>query len=1167
MSLLKRDHLVRFGIIAIAFSLTLLMTAPPAISQPCASPPASSGLTVLPNVLVIFDNSGSMLEDAHQGSYSPTTTYEGMFDFDKRYRYDPAGYFEEDPGGDWKGNFLNWISMTKVDVARQVLTGGKVYSDGTNNYLVSNTAVNSHRTPSDSAYSDTSSQTAYDDGATYNYTHFGYAGTEWSAFEVESSGGSTWTYNIMLHLPAGYEPQGLLHSMEGKVRLGLMHFKDNQGGYIRRYIHKLDSTQLNNIVSDLNRDLGDDYGTTWTPLAETLYEATRFFSQVSSYPAYGGANYTTDLGGANDPMYNEDIGDLVWCARNYVILLTDGNSTQDREIPTALRDYYDDDITGCVPDPDPCGCDSDYDCSGGGFDSNGSAYLDDIAYYAHTTDLRSDLDHEQNITLHTVYLFGVVGVADVLLDKSAERGGGNYYRAENASEIVSALEDIFQEITEQGAAAASTAITSETVSGSDLIYIPYFKQPDDNHWWGNIRAFELDNDGNIIDNSGGVASDVDGDYVVDVPIWDAAVALRNMNPNDRTIFTYIPLLDSKENFVTTNSTLDKYFDVDLNGNSTEDESTEADALISYIRGTDNPGGFTLRGRNNYYLGDIIHASPAFVGKPSARYDLLYGDIDYWDFYWANYDRMQVLYSGANDGMLHCFNATNGQELWAYIPYNLLSHLKWLADPNYCHCYYVDLSATVRDIKVNGEWKSVLLGGMRLGGTPDEVDTDGDGTSDETLRSAFFALDVTDPDPNQVSVLWEISDDHLGYTTSSPIPVKVGNTWYLVFGSGPKTRDGEGDPTAGGGDGYTDNYGHIFVVNTSTGGISQIDVGALGENNFFGPPVAIDYELDYKVDMIYIGDAKGNLWRIKTFTGSGAGKTYITDPNNWIIDVGGNAGAPDPQPLLSLGTDQPITIKPSVSKDDKGRVWIYLGTGRYFCANDNTYCGEGNACATSGDCSVSDGGSGVGTVGPRSKYMAVGVYDRHWDSTAGAYVLQSGTLGLNDLDHRVIIEGYIVGSPGDYGYYIVDADTGQAATDVSTNGWYFHLLDPKERCLGDFLVYRGAVFFISFTPDDTDPCARGGLSSLYGVYYTSGTSTTLPLFDLTADENIDSDDLVTDGANLFGPAMMKLDKGFPGGGLKINEDKGYTPLPDKPIDLNPPGDEGSTGVTSWREVLP
>jgi Tfp pilus tip-associated adhesin PilY1 len=201
--------------------------------------------------------------------------------------------------------------------------------------------------------------------------------------------------------------------------------------------------------------------------------------------------------------------------------------------------------------------------------------------------------------------------------------------------------------------------------------------------------------------------------------------------------------------------------------------------------------------------------------------------------------------------------------------------------------------------------------MRLGGTPDGVDTNEppDGTSDETLRSAFFALDVTDPDPNQVSVLWEISNDSFGYTTSNPIPVKVGNTWYLVFGSGPKTRAGEGNPAAGGGDGYTDTDGHIFVVNPSNGVISRtINVGVLGEHNFFGPPVGIDYDLDYSVDMIYIGDAKGNLWRIKTFTGSGSSKSYAA-PSSWAIDVGGNVTALNPQPLFSLGTDQPILIKP------------------------------------------------------------------------------------------------------------------------------------------------------------------------------------------------------------------------------------------------------------------
>jgi type IV pilus assembly protein PilY1 len=643
-----------------------------------------------------------------------------------------------------------------------------------------------------------------------------------------------------------------------------------------------------------------------------------------------------------------------------------------------------------------------------------------------------------------------------------------------------------------------------------------------------------------------------------------------MNRNNRNIFTYIP--SSKQTFVTTNSAVDPYFDVDLNSNGTKDESAEADALISYIRGNDTPSGFTgLRARMNTYLGDIMHANPIFVGSPSARYDLIYGDSSYWDFYWGNASREKVLYAAANDGMLHCFDAGNGQEQWAYIPYNLLSHLKWLAGSYSCHSYYVDLSANVWDIKLSTGWKSVLVGGMRFGGTPIGVDHDNNaGTANITLRSAMYALDVTSPNVGSVSVLWENNDERFGYTTSKPIPVKVGDTWYLVFGSGPRTTAGAVTT----GDGYTTTDGHIFIVNPLTGGVLR-DIN-LGAGNFFGPPVAIDYDLDYSVDMIYIGDAKGNLWRIKTFTISGTTKTYAANEQTWIIDVASdNPSAASPAPLISLGTDQPIVIKPAVTMDEKGRVWIFFGTGRYYCAGDNDYCGTGNVCPASGSCLASPAES----VGPRSKYMAVGVYDRRWDSATSKFILQGSTLGTGNLDHRVIKAGTVVGSDtGETGYYIVDYTTGQIATDVSTNakGWYFRLLEDKERSLGDYLVYQGTVFFISFKPDTTGACTNnGGLSNLYGVSYISGTSTAQSFFDLTGEGTINGDDLVRDaGSNDHGAALMRLGKGFAGGGLKIKQFEltgggtatmGYTPLAEGGLPLNPAGDEYSTGVTSWREV--
>ena len=213
-------------------------------------------------------------------------------------------------------------------------------------------------------------------------------------------------------------------------------------------------------------------------------------------------------------------------------------------------------------------------------------------------------------------------------------------------------------------------------------------------------------------------------------------------------------------------------------------------------------------------------------------------------------------------------------------------------------------------------------------------------------------------------------------------------------------------------------------------------------------------------------------------------------------------------------------------------------------------------------------------------MAVGVYDRHWNDTGdpetSGFVLQNSTLGTGNLDHRVIVEGEIVGS-GETGYYVVDATTGEIATDVSTNGWYYHLYEDRERCLGDFLIYEGAVFYLTFTPDVSDPCVRGGLSNLYGVYYTSGTSTASPIIDLTGEGNVNGGDLVKgDDDKTRGAAMKKLGKGFAGGGLKIKRFevtgggyvvKGYPPLPENPpLTLEPPGESSSTGVTSWREVL-
>ena len=275
-------------------------------------------------------------------------------------------------------------------------------------------------------------------------------------------------------------------------------------------------------------------------------------------------------------------------------------------------------------------------------------------------------------------------------------------------------------------------------------------------------------------------------------------------------------------------------------------------------------------------GDVVDSTPTVVGSPKERYDTIYGDATYSTYFKQYKTRRQVAYAGANDGMLHAFNAgfftegddalttpvehgyftltqpsatspqvssyttvrsstpKLGAELWAFIPQELLPHLKWYADINYTHVPYVDLKPKVTDVRVfcgdaatgglgspttcitgqpgtgihPGGWGTILIGGMRYGGScgacvagstggvPMAVTADfGSGSqTTRTFYSSYFVLDITDPEQDPV-LLWTFTDATLGLGVSFPAvarvsPVADGKTdntnavWHAVFGSGP-----------------------------------------------------------------------------------------------------------------------------------------------------------------------------------------------------------------------------------------------------------------------------------------------------------------------------------------------------------------------------------------------
>ena len=163
-----------------------------------------------------------------------------------------------------------------------------------------------------------------------------------------------------------------------------------------------------------------------------------------------------------------------------------------------------------------------------------------------------------------------------------------------------------------------------------------------------------------------------------------------------------------------------------------DNNSARDNVVNYVRGTGHD--------NNAKLGDIFHSKPVVVGPPSQfyfdeGYSTAVGGTGTQSFVKAQATRKRVVYVGTNDGMLHAFlsgtyvsgsyDAGTGEELFGYVPYNLLENLSdFLPGDLTNHGYYVDSSPRVADVwidnnsngtKESSEWRTVLISGFRKGG--------------------------------------------------------------------------------------------------------------------------------------------------------------------------------------------------------------------------------------------------------------------------------------------------------------------------------------------------------------------------------------------------------------------------------------------------------------------
>lgn len=634
-------------------------------------------------------------------------------------------------------------------------------------------------------------------------------------------------------------------SSVNNLNVGLMRFSGANGGAVILDITDLDTNRQ--TVLDAVALLPAD-GV--TPLSETLYESALYWRGLSAH--YGKTTFTTltDTTAlaqlAPDEVYEQPDWDV--CAKNYNVLLTDGEPVDDFDTPGLIGNLpYVADALGYA------GCD-------GAVLGGGGQCLDDIAQYLSVEDIDPIEPGDQLVTTHTIGF-----TLDLpILEETALDSGGQYFQANDVESLTKTLLSIIANINDRTLSFSAPAVSINTFNRTQNLndlYITMFGAKAKAHWPGNLKKYRIV-DGSIKDANGNDAVDfatgffkttarsfwtvgTDGN---DVSLGGAAHELPD--PLVRNLYTNNSVgdLTAATNYISP-SNASTFVNSDFGLTGAVGEPT-MDELIRWARGEDvrdedNNPATTVRN----VMGDPLHSQPAAV---------VYGGT-------ADNPDM-VVYTATNDGYLHAINASTGAELWSFIPKELLSNLTRLYfDPGSKYKQYgIDgnIVPVVKDENQNGIIDDndfvYLIFGLRRGG------------------NSFYALDVTDKDSPEL--LWNVSLPEFGESWSTPAVAR------MDIDTGGTNADKAVVVIGGGYDTVHDTTGHPSVADGAGAGIHILDLVTGAElwragadngadlqlsNMTRGIPNRvriIDFSGDGYIDRMYASDLGGQVWRFDVFNG-------------------------------------------------------------------------------------------------------------------------------------------------------------------------------------------------------------------------------------------------------------------------------------------------------------
>jgi len=602
---------------------------------------------------------------------------------------------------------------------------------------------------------------------------------------------------------------------------------------------------------------------------------------------------------------------------------------------------------------------------------------------------------------------------------------GNAFSSETPQDLVTAMQTIFSRIQGQIHGNSAAAGSSPSLTASTDLYVASYEGSD---WHGIMTAYGLDALGNVIPTA----------------VWQTSASSIPSVAN-RQVFTANSALPTSGSPITASPGI-PFDTTDLNNagllvSSVGWGSTAVNPnpVVNYLLGdasNEQRNGGTYRNRPVTVLGDFVDSNPVYSWQENFGYQILpegQGPNGYVTFLASKANRPPMVYAGANDGMLHGFNATNntsasGNEVFAYVPHSVISILPALDDPNYLHHFYVDGPTFVGDAYFNNGWHSVLIGTTGAGGP------------------GIFALDVTSPQSfDAADVLWDMDanagattpptgyDADLGYTIGQPIIARLNDgSWDVIFGNGYLSYRG---------------CAVLYIVRLPDGLVRSIDtsgvssgsqcVNAAGTNsNGLGSPTLFDVDQNGTTDFVYAGDLFGHMWKFDLSS---------SNPSNWAVAyTTGAAPAPLFTATTSTGVPQPIIAASNLgpSPGNSNALLVYFVTGRLFAT------GDPSNTTTQSVYAIQDQGSPI-------------------TATLRSTLVQQSVIAATDGSGNENIK------------------TPYATVDLTvSDGWFIDLPNAGERALSTPQLVGGMLMFSTVIPQ-LQPCNGGCGGFIYAVNQFNG----------------------------------------------------------------------------------